>query len=398
MKRFFSLLLAVLILSTSVFAAMPFEDMESAQWAAEAVGYLNEEGVVSGRSETIFAPMDNVTRAEFAKMVLALIKEKPEKDGIIKVACIGDSLTAGYADADGKYQTNTSYTDLLQRALGDGYEVKNFGKAAYGIYSEHEYSYTKIQQYEDSLSYEPDIVVSVFGSNDMRSIYWDVIKNDYVDIYKEFIRTYQQLPSNPEIIIGLPGPVYEGEYIKSRPVENQREAQAAILKAADELGVKVADTYTVLDNVGPSILPDGIHFNEEGARYFTDEIVKTILEEPAVENVKVSFEDVHADAWFADAVYKAAGKGIVNGYGNVFKPNDFITRQDAALIIFRALSLNEGGTAYFADENEISDYAKGAVITLASKGYISGVGNGDFAPKNLLTRAQAAQLIFNALK
>ncbi len=396
MKRFFSLLLAVLILSTSVFAAMPFDDMESAQWAAEAVGYLNEEGVVSGRSETIFAPMDNVTRAEFAKMVLALIKEKPEKEGIIKIACIGDSLTAGYADADGKYQTQTSYTDLLQKALGDGYEVKNFGKAAYGIYSEHEYSYTKIQQYADSLAFEPDIVVSVFGSNDMRSIYWDVIKNDYVDIYKDFIRTYQELPSNPEIIIGLPGPVYEGEYIKSRPVENQREAQAAILKAAEELGVKVADTYTVLDNVGPSILPDGIHFNEEGARLFTDEIVKTILEEP--ETIKVSFEDVPSDVWFYEPVCKAAEKGLVNGYGNTFKPKDFITRQDAALIIFRALELPEGGVSSFTDEAEISDYAKNAVVALSTRGYISGVGNGAFAPKSLLTRAQAAQLIYNAIR
>ena len=46
-----------------------FTDIADVSWAVEAINALADKGFVSGRSETIFAPNDNVTRAEFAKML-----------------------------------------------------------------------------------------------------------------------------------------------------------------------------------------------------------------------------------------------------------------------------------------------------------------------------------------
>lgn len=47
-----------------------FVDMEDLDWAQEAVDYLYDKGVVSGKEERKFAPNDNVTREEFVKMIV----------------------------------------------------------------------------------------------------------------------------------------------------------------------------------------------------------------------------------------------------------------------------------------------------------------------------------------
>lgn len=46
-----------------------FSDMNEAQWAAEAVNYLFEKGIVSGKSETEFAPNDYISREEFVVLI-----------------------------------------------------------------------------------------------------------------------------------------------------------------------------------------------------------------------------------------------------------------------------------------------------------------------------------------
>jgi endo-1,4-beta-xylanase len=47
-----------------------FTDLDQASWAATAINYLANHGIVSGRDSVTFAPNDNITRAEFAKIVV----------------------------------------------------------------------------------------------------------------------------------------------------------------------------------------------------------------------------------------------------------------------------------------------------------------------------------------
>lgn len=56
-----------------------FEDVTG--WEKEYVYYLVERGIVQGRTETLFAPLDNVTRAEFVKMLAAAAGQTAEGDG-----------------------------------------------------------------------------------------------------------------------------------------------------------------------------------------------------------------------------------------------------------------------------------------------------------------------------
>lgn len=113
----------------------------------------------------------------------------------------------------------------------------------------------------------------------------------------------------------------------------------------------------------------------------------------------VGFADVSGSDWFAPYIEKAASAGLVSGTGNAFMPNGEITREDAAVIIYRLIgaNLNSAEVASFSDESNISDYAREAIKALAGSKIINGMGDGSFSPKTTLTRAQAAVLINSAL-
>jgi len=111
------------------------------------------------------------------------------------------------------------------------------------------------------------------------------------------------------------------------------------------------------------------------------------------------YGDVPQSAWYSEYIKKASANGIIYGSGGMFRPNDNITRQDAALILYRVLKLKNIATkagTIFADNNEISEYAKEAVSEMSGIGVINGY-EGRFMPKNNITRAEAATIIALAM-
>jgi len=114
----------------------------------------------------------------------------------------------------------------------------------------------------------------------------------------------------------------------------------------------------------------------------------------------VSFGDVYAEDWYKSYVDIAAALGVINGADGMFKPNDYITRQDAALILYRALSLKfeiPDGAVFFTDEADVASYASMAVRSMAAQKIITGYEDGSFMPMANTNRAQATTLISRAL-
>lgn len=115
------------------------------------------------------------------------------------------------------------------------------------------------------------------------------------------------------------------------------------------------------------------------------------------------FDDVKTDAWHHNYIVVAKEAGLVSGItDNAFGPDLPITRQDAATMIKRAadfknISLTAERNVDISDEREIADYAKEAVEALYACEILNGVGDGRFAPKDNMTRAQAAVIISNFL-
>ena len=119
-----------------------------------------------------------------------------------------------------------------------------------------------------------------------------------------------------------------------------------------------------------------------------------------INDTDISFADVSSSDWYFESVSDAASKNLINGDGVAFRPNEYISREDAVLIIYRLLSAKgkaPRGTKVFADRKSISEYAKQAVGAMGAAGIVEGSGDNMFLPQNQITRAEAAQLLYNAL-
>ena len=105
-------------------------------------------------------------------------------------------------------------------------------------------------------------------------------------------------------------------------------------------------------------------------------------------------------SWYADAVTWAQASGIVTGYDETtFGPNDSITREQLATILYRYAQARGQGFAGmwyfpldFRDASEVSDWADEAVHWMTMKGILTGTDDGRLAPKDSADRAQIAAM------
>ncbi len=130
-----------------------------------------------------------------------------------------------------------------------------------------------------------------------------------------------------------------------------------------------------------------------------EEFIKMIDTLYTGDNANVNFSDVSSDKWYAPYISKAVNAGIIKGMNeDTFGIGNGVTREDMAVILYRILKGEKSEESdKFADDSNISDYAKDAVYYLKSKGIISGTGEGSFEPKRVMTRAEAAVVINNIL-
>ncbi|WP_238322972.1 carbohydrate binding domain-containing protein [Gorillibacterium massiliense] len=104
--------------------------------------------------------------------------------------------------------------------------------------------------------------------------------------------------------------------------------------------------------------------------------------------------DVKASDWFAKHAALALKAGYASLYaGNAFRPLEPVTRQDAAVMLAKAFSLQGGATdvSKYKDSASISRYAQEAVQVLGP--YMSGYPDKTFRPISIITRAEAFTLI-----
>lgn len=116
-----------------------------------------------------------------------------------------------------------------------------------------------------------------------------------------------------------------------------------------------------------------------------------------------TFADVADTASYAEAVNALAALGAIAGTGDgTFKPDDNITRAEAATMVVAALNLsadaqNAGATSKFADVNEQAKWAVGYVNVGVAQNYISGTSATTFNPLDNVTYAQMLTMLTRIL-
>lgn len=117
------------------------------------------------------------------------------------------------------------------------------------------------------------------------------------------------------------------------------------------------------------------------------------------------YSDVNSNDWFAKDVQIAYEIGLIDPLmtvGGRFKPNQPITREEAASVLVKIAAMRaekpETDVGAFADDSSITNWAKDAVYNAAAYGLIKGYPDGTFGPLKGITRAEAASMIFRLVE
>lgn len=119
---------------------------------------------------------------------------------------------------------------------------------------------------------------------------------------------------------------------------------------------------------------------------------------------QVSFTDVPAGSWYAQAVVWGAAQGITSGKGGgLFDPDGLVTREQAVAMMYNyavtymGLSAGTGADlSGYADLSRLSSWARPAMAWAVEQGVISGVTNGStltLEPQRSATRAEMATML-----
>ena len=109
---------------------------------------------------------------------------------------------------------------------------------------------------------------------------------------------------------------------------------------------------------------------------------------------ETKFNDVSANDWFASAVDYVTGKGMMNGTAdNTFSPKANTTRGMVVTVLYRLENQPSTSAASFTDVASGAYYAN-AVAWANANGIVSGYGSGKFGPNDKVTREQLAAILY----
>ncbi len=200
---------------------------------------------------------------------------KKPKDGQIRVACVGDSLTYGHGISG---WSKNNYPTQLGNMLGDGYCVNNYGYSGRTASFSGDRPYTDEKLYRQSLDFAPEIVVIMLGSNDTKPENWRG-KDEYIKDYKEIINSYLQLDSVKQVFIMSPPPVWarkgEAPYDISTELVSG-DVYFAAQEIAEELDIEYIDLHTLFADK-EYMFKDGAHPNADGAKLIAQAVYGEIV-------------------------------------------------------------------------------------------------------------------------
>ena len=191
---------------------------------------------------------------------------------MIRVACIGDSITWGFTIVN---RRKNSYPSVLKELLGPGYEVRNFGYNDASARFDADTPYVTKKVYRDSLAWNPDIVLLMLGTNDTKHRNWDpdIFRRDYTKL----VESYRALPSKPRVILIAPIQVFQPLHIPalglySETMENG--VRPAIREIAAAAGLQLIDLVNLFTD--SKYLMDGVHPQSAGARMLAEAVYSAV--------------------------------------------------------------------------------------------------------------------------
>ena len=206
-----------------------------------------------------------------------------EKEGQIKVACVGDGITYGHGISD---WTKNSYPAILQELLGDDYHVANFGSSGACVNPNGDQPYVNRDIYQAALEYDADIIIFMMGTNDAKPENWTNTEG-FMEDYWALLGSFMQDESIPKIYIGLCAEAYyTADADKSTGIAKYDIQPAVVDTIAETIEFNSAitsgiftqtiDIHSLTEAHPEWFETDGIHPNNDGAKAIAEEVAKAI--------------------------------------------------------------------------------------------------------------------------
>ena len=192
----------------------------------------------------------------------------------IKVACVGDSITAGV----GSSAPQNDYPSLLGDLLGPGYDVVNFGESGATLLKHGDSPYQQRGSYGRSAAFGPNIVIILLGTNDSKPQNW-ARKNEFAADYAALLDYYAALPTHPKLYACLPTPVTKPNYGINAP--NVTDELPIIRQVAAQKGVTLIDVHGQVPSDNADFA-DGVHPNDTGYVLLASAIYQGVTHAPVI--------------------------------------------------------------------------------------------------------------------
>ena len=219
-----------------------------------------------------------------------------QAQAVIKVACVGNSITEGMGIWDKK-----KYPEHLQDMLGSEYKVENFGHSSQMFRKNSSESYWKSPKFTAAYGFEANIVVIELGTNDSKYYFngqenyyeKNVDRNEMLKDYEALIDTFAKQPQAPKIYATLqPYANNFGWFITDTAIVNQ--INPIIKEAAENKGAILIDLHTEFNNKD-WLLDDMVHPNEIGAKKLA-QIIANALQNKSMQNTSSSTANVETSS------------------------------------------------------------------------------------------------------
>lgn len=191
----------------------------------------------------------------------------------VRIACIGNSITYGFGL---KKRNIESYPAILQKFLGNGYKVGNFGVSARTLIQKGDHPYMQESKFRMALEFNPDIVTIKLGTNDSKPNNWKY-HEDFKRDLNILISKFDSLPSHPRIFLCFPIPSnHVGWGISDSIIVNG--IIPYIEEVALERKLTVIDLHSALLPYYPDAYIDGVHPDKQGNKIIAEILYKMIKE------------------------------------------------------------------------------------------------------------------------
>lgn len=184
----------------------------------------------------------------------------------VKLACLGDSITAGMLVKKEDCWVSRIAKDLDRKA-----EVGNFGVSARCLLFKGDRPITREKAYQDALAFKPDVLLIGMGTNDSKKRNW-CHKDDFVSNYKEIIAEFRKRNPKVKVYCLLPIPSQEAKEGGISKECIAGEVIPLIRQVARGTKSKVIDLNKVMKDKD-SLLVDGVHPNAEGHALMAEHIL-----------------------------------------------------------------------------------------------------------------------------